>query len=153
MRRRWRMGTRLWSLHLVQELCRGHKGETHWPPTHSVHKHRTKGSRCNLSSSRPLLPSAPLFQSWRFPSWGPCIKQAEQASTIRSVMSEHVHGNWQFVFHPESRNRCLYASTFKIPLITQAERASHTGSRCWALCRWQAGRLQSLHTWICLTDT
>lgn len=112
MRLWWRAGVRLWSLHLVQELCWGNRGERHWPPSRhfaGAQKDRN-GSRTDPLPSSPPCQHTPLFQNWQFHSGEPSIKQAEQASSIWSVMSAHVDSNWQFISHPKSRNRCMLPS-------------------------------------------
>lgn len=104
-------GTGLWSLYLVQGLC---LGKQRWEALTSCLQPAQAQKVVNGLRMEALLSSAPCqhtpFSELMVHSWGPSIMLAKQASTIWSVMSEHVYSNWQFIFHPEGRNRCMLPS-------------------------------------------
>lgn len=64
MRLWWCAGARLWSLHLVQELCWGNKGERHWPPSPQLctSTQNSKGSRTDPLVSSPPSQHTPFSE-------------------------------------------------------------------------------------------
>lgn len=60
-------GPGLWSLHLVQELCWGNKGERHRPPSHSLPRHKkvVNGSRTEALLSSASRQHTPGFRTDR----------------------------------------------------------------------------------------
>lgn len=127
-----------WHPALITSSCSrallGNRGERQWPPSHGRTAQKTGTEWGWIPVFSLLFANTPPSQNWWFHSWGPSIKQAEQASAIWSVMSEHVGSNWQLIFHPESRNRCM------LPSQSQSEtslKAPHT----WAALRSMPVRL------------
>lgn len=118
-----------WHPALITSSCStallGNGGEMQWPPSPG----RTEQGWIPFFPL--LLANTPPPQNGWFHSWGPSIKQAEQASTTWSVMSEHVDSNWQLIFHPESKNRRTPPS--KSQSETTLNTPSH-GQLCWDLC-------------------